>query len=75
MPEQLTPRQAKVLAAITDAIESKGYAPTLREIGKAVGLASTAAVSFQVHQIELKGYIRRDPGVTRGLVIVKPEEA
>ena len=44
----LTPRQQRVLATIKDSIETKGYPPTMREIGKAVGLTSSSSVAHQL---------------------------
>ena len=44
----LTPRQAKILEVIRTAIESTGYPPSMREIGQAAGLASSASVSYQL---------------------------
>ena len=41
----LTPRQRKVLEVIRDSVERRGYPPTIREIGEAVGLSSTSSVS------------------------------
>ena len=41
----LTPRQQRVLATIKDSIETKGYPPSMREIGQAVGLTSSSSVA------------------------------
>ena len=48
----LTPRQVKVLACIKEAIETRGYPPSMREIGQAVGLTSTSSVSHQLKVLE-----------------------
>lgn len=53
-------RQQKILQVITDFAERRRYAPTIREIGKAVGLASPSSVSYQLSILEEKGYLRRD---------------
>ena len=56
----LTGRQQKVLQIIRDFGKRRGYAPTLREIGDAAGLASTSGVSYQLSVLQEKGYLRRD---------------
>ena len=57
----LTSRQESVLDAIHAWSAEYGYPPSLREIGKTVGLASTSSVSHQVHSLERLGYLRKDP--------------
>jgi repressor LexA len=61
----LTGRQRDIVRFCTDHIERNGYSPTLREIGAAVGLKSTAGVSYQVKQLERRGYLSYDPGRPR----------
>ena len=51
----LTPRQRKVLEVIRSAVERKGYPPSMREIGEAVGLTSSSSVSHQLAALERKG--------------------
>jgi repressor LexA len=60
-PRGLTARQEAVLDAINTWATEHGYPPSLREIGRAVGLASTSSVSHQVHSLERLGYLRKDP--------------
>jgi repressor LexA len=69
----LTPRQRKVLEVIRDAVERRGYPPSMREIGDAVGLTSTSSVSHQLITLERKGYLRRDPNRPRALEVRLPE--
>ena len=69
----LTPRQQLVLAHIKDAIELKGYPPSMREIGKAVGLTSSSSVAHQLRVLEEKGFLRRDPHRPRALEVFLPE--
>lgn len=57
-PPPLTPRQASVLRAIQQAIATRGFAPTVSEIGAADGL-SFARCRVVLHALERKGYIRR----------------
>ena len=69
----LTPRQTKVLLSIKDSIEKRGYPPSMREIGEAVGLTSSSSVSHQLRMLEQKGFIRRDPNRPRALEVFLPE--
>ncbi len=56
----LTWRQRKILQAIRDSVQKRGYPPTMREIAEAVGLISTSSVSYQLSILERKGYLHRD---------------
>jgi repressor LexA len=56
---RLTGRQRLVLDMIKDWIGQRGYPPTVREIGDAVGLHSTSSVAYQLRSLEAKGYLRR----------------
>ena len=69
----LTPRQQRVLAHIKDSIEQRGYPPSMREIGEAVGLTSTSSVAHQLRVLEEKGYLKRDPNRPRALEVFLPE--
>jgi repressor LexA len=69
----LTPRQQRVLATIKDSIEQRGYPPSMREIGTAVGLTSTSSVAHQLRTLEEKGYLKRDPNRPRALEVFLPE--
>jgi repressor LexA len=71
-PEGLTTRQRRVLEVIRDALERRGYPPTMREIGKAAGLSSPSSVSHQLHALEAKGFIRRDANLPRALEVLAP---
>ncbi|MBA3233189.1 MAG: transcriptional repressor LexA [Propionibacteriales bacterium] len=70
----LTPRQRRVLAVIRDAVESRGYPPSMREIGQAVGLTSSSSVAHQLRVLESKGYLRRDPNRPRAVEVLLPDE-
>jgi repressor LexA len=70
----LTVRQRIVLDMIRTAIETRGYPPSMREIGEAVGLTSPSSVAHQLAALEKKGYIRRDPRLPRAMEIVDPAE-
>lgn len=66
----LTDRQSQVLAFIIDAISSKGYPPTMREIATAVSLVSPSSVKYQLNALVDKGYLRRDPNRPRAMEVV-----
>jgi len=68
----LTLRQRKVLDCITDAVARRGYPPSMREIGEAVGLTSPSSVAHQLQTLERKGYLRRDPNRPRAIEVVSP---
>jgi repressor LexA len=65
----LTARQRKIIQAIEDSMQRYGYAPTMREIGEAAGLASTSSVSHQLSMLEKKGYLSRGAGRPRTAVV------
>jgi repressor LexA len=69
----LTPRQQRVLAHIKDSIEQRGYPPSMREIGEAVGLTSSSSVAHQLKVLEEKGFLKRDPNRPRALEVFLPE--
>ena len=68
----LTVRQRIVLDMIRTSVETRGYPPSMREIGDAVGLTSPSSVAHQLAALEKKGYIRRDPRLPRAMEVVTP---
>jgi repressor LexA len=58
----LTWRQRKVLEVIRDSVQRRGYPPSMREIGEAVGLTSASSVAYQLSTLQRKGFLRRDVG-------------
>jgi len=66
----LTPRQVKILTAIQEGIQNNGYPPSVREIGVAAGLNSSASVQYQLKALEEAGFIRRDGSLGRALEVV-----
>ena len=68
----LTPRQRRVLEVIRDSVERRGYPPSMREIGEAVGLTSTSSVAHQLTTLEKKGFLRRDPNRPRAVEVKVP---
>jgi repressor LexA len=69
MAEQLTSRQRRILEVIRDAVAERGYPPSIREIGEAVGLTSTSSVHSQLEALQRKGFIRRDPTKPRAIEV------
>lgn len=63
----LTVRQRKVLEVIRSSVSERGYPPSIREIGDAVGLTSTSSVAHQLRALERKGFLRRDPNRPRAV--------
>ena len=70
----LTQRQRRVLEDIRDSIERRGYPPSVREIGEAVGLSSASSVAHQLSVLQKKGWLRRDPNRPRALDVRLPGE-
>ncbi|MGB8651251.1 MAG: transcriptional repressor LexA [Mycobacteriales bacterium] len=70
----LTPRQRKVLEFIRESVERRGFPPTIREIGDAVGLASTSSVSYQLIALQKKGFLRRDATKPRAVDVRLPAQ-
>lgn len=65
--QTLTERQRTILEVIRASVTSRGYPPSIREIGDAVGLTSTSSVAHQLRTLERKGYLRRDPNRPRAV--------
>lgn len=73
MPQKhdtLTQRQRQILDFILAEVNRKGYPPSVREIGQAVGLTSSSTVHSHLTALERKGYIRRDPTKPRALEVI-----
>ncbi|TDC50889.1 transcriptional repressor LexA [Actinomadura sp. KC345] len=68
----LTQRQRMVLEVIRDSVQRRGYPPSMREIGEAVGLTSTSSVSHQLRALQRKGFLRRDPNRPRAVEVRVP---
>ncbi len=66
----LSDKQIAILEVIQQSIGRYGYPPSMREIGDAVGLRSLSSVTHQLNQLELSGYLRRDPGKTRAMEVL-----
>ncbi|HCD5398016.1 TPA: transcriptional repressor LexA [Staphylococcus aureus] len=70
---ELTKRQSEIYNYIKQVVQMKGYPPSVREIGEAVGLASSSTVHGHLSRLEEKGYIRRDPTKPRAIEIVSDQ--
>lgn len=70
MYNDLSNRQIAILDFIKKEIRKKGYPPSVREIGEAVGLSSSSTVHGHLAQLEEKGYLRRDPTKPRAIEVL-----
>jgi len=75
MSLHLTSRQSNILDFIRDRLEHAGQAPTLEEIGQAMGLANVSAVLKHVRSLEAKGRLQIEPNRPRGIRLVTPVSA
>jgi repressor LexA len=66
----LSPRQQAILEFIREFTVNSKYPPTIREIGKSVGISSTSVVNYNLNILERKGLIERDPEISRGIKLV-----
>ncbi|MFI2752675.1 transcriptional repressor LexA [Cellulomonas sp. P22] len=73
--DELTPRQRLVLDTVRSSVELRGYPPSMREIGEAVGLTSPSSVKHQLTTLERKGYLRRDPHRPRAIEVVQADDS
>ena len=71
----ISAKQTEILEYIKEVTLSRGYPPTVREIGEAVGLKSSASVHAHLATLEKNGFIRRDPSKPRAIEIVDDEFA
>jgi repressor LexA len=75
MEKGLTAVQSRILDVIRESMQERNYAPSMREIGEAVGLSSTASVSHQLNKLELLGYLSRDPRRPRTIDLIGEEDS
>ncbi|EUJ17238.1 transcriptional repressor LexA [Listeria aquatica] len=71
---KLSKRQQDIYEFIKSEVKEKGYPPSVREIGEAVGLASSSTVHGHLARLETKGLIRRDPTKPRAIEILSMED-
>lgn len=72
--EKLTGRQEEILKILKQELASKGFPPTVRELGTAAGLSSPATTQFHLNKLEEKGYIKRDKEKNRTIELLVPNE-
>ncbi len=70
----LTKRQKQLIDYLNDYISEHGYAPTLAEVGQYFGLSSLATVHKHLHNLEQKGFIKRQHNHSRALEVAAPEK-
>src|ERR1041385_7269424 len=70
--ENITARQRRILEFIRETVQGRGYPPTVREIGEAVGLTSSSSVHAQLANLERRGLLRRDPTQPRAMELQGP---
>ena len=68
----ITPRQQRILDVIAAAVRDRGYPPTVREIGEAVGLTSSSSVHAQLANLERMGLLHKDPTKPRAVALDRP---
>ncbi|MBK3494297.1 transcriptional repressor LexA [Viridibacillus sp. YIM B01967] len=73
--KKVSKRQEDILAFIKEEVRTKGYPPSVREIGEAVGLASSSTVHGHLARLESKGLIRRDPTKPRAIEILDQQDS
>lgn len=71
--KKISKRQEDIMSFIKEEVKKKGYPPSVREIGEAVGLASSSTVHGHLARLESKGFIRRDPTKPRAIEVLDPE--
>jgi repressor LexA len=67
--DDLTPRQQRIVEYIRRTVQDRGYPPTVREIGEAVGLTSSSSVHAQLANLQRKGLLRKDPSKPRAIEV------
>ncbi len=70
--DDVTARQRRILDFIRVTVQDRGYPPTVREIGEAVGLNSSSSVHAQLANLERRGLLRRDPTKPRAMELQGP---
>src|SRR5688572_3529605 len=68
----ISQRQQRILEFIADTVRERGYPPTVREIGEAVGLTSSSSVHAQLANLERKGMLHKDPTKPRAMTLSEP---
>jgi repressor LexA len=69
---RLGERHRKIMQFLTSFQETKGYSPSIREIGESINVKSTSLVDYYLRQLENMEYIRRDQNTSRSIQILRP---
>jgi repressor LexA len=69
MAQVLSPKRKEILDCIATAVRDRGYPPSVREIGEAVGLTSSSTVHAHLAVLQREGYLRRDPSKPRAIEV------
>ncbi|HEY7400473.1 MAG TPA: transcriptional repressor LexA [Actinomycetota bacterium] len=69
----ITARQQRIVDFIAETVRDRGYPPTVREIGEAVGLTSSSSVHAQLANLERKGLLHKDPTKPRAMTLAEPK--
>lgn len=72
---KLSQRQQEILDFIRENVKQRGYPPSVREIGEAVGLASSSTVHGHLERLQAKGYLRKDPTKPRAIELLEESHA
>ena len=72
--EGLGKRHEKIMHFLSDFQETKGFSPSIRDIGESIGVKSTSLVDYYLNQLEEKGFIKRDKHISRSICVQKPLE-
>jgi len=71
--DELTGRQRRIIEFIGETVRERGYPPTVREIGEAVGLTSSSSVHAQLGNLERKGLLKKDPTKPRAIGLAETD--
>ena len=69
MAQVLSPKRKQILDCISESVRDRGYPPSVREIGEAVGLTSSSTVHAHLAVLQREGYLRRDPTKPRAIEV------
>ncbi|MBE2183556.1 MAG: repressor LexA [Anaerolineae bacterium] len=69
---KISEKQRNILRFMETFIDQKGYPPTIRQIGEAVGIDSTSVVNYNLNKLVQAGYLERTGRTSRGIRLIKP---
>jgi repressor LexA len=71
MGRSLSEKEKQILVYIRRSLNTHGFPPTIRDIGNEFGIQSTNGVRYYLKRLETKGYLRRNPRISRGIFLVE----